>query len=265
MTALAGIIKKELKIAFTTPVAYVVYFFFTVIASLLFWLLLLEFEASLQRFQHFEDPELVERLNFNDAILGVLYVNMQLFLMLLTPILTMRLVAEEKKHRTMELLMTSPIRPWHIAVGKFAAYLVLLLGLCSIMLVYPVLLTVFGSSSVVGASVVDWPTTFMGLVGLFLAGAMFGAIGFAFSTITENQVVAALVSILVLLVLWFLASAGAQTPGWLGDVFTFVSPVSHIGNFAEGVLHTGDVVYYLAFTAVFFLFAHRMIEGQRWT
>jgi ABC-2 type transport system permease protein len=265
MIALIGIIKKELKISFTTPVAYVVFFFFTVIQSLLFWLLLIDFESSLQRFQHFEDPELVERLNFNDSILSVLYVNMQLFLMLLTPILTMRLIAEEKKHKTMELLMTSPIRPWQIAVGKYAAYLIMLVGLCSIGLVYPVLLTVYGSSSIVGSGIIDWNTTFMGLVGLFLAGAMFGAIGFAFSAVTENQVVAALVSILVLLVLWFLAQAGAQTQGWLGDVFTFVSPVSHIENFAQGVLDLGDVLYYVALTAVFFLFAHRMIEGQRWT
>lgn len=264
MTPLVGILKKELKVAFTTPIAYVVFFFFTLLTSLLFYNQLLEYEKKLQRARHFEDTELLAQLNFNDVILAYVFVNVQLIFVFLIPILTMRALAEEKRHKTMELLMTSPIAPWHVVAGKYAAFLSVLLCLCGLVMVYPVILTVFGTNSLVGASVVDWPTTLLGVLGIFLMGAMFGAIGFAFSSMTESQVVAALLTLFALLLLWFVARLGQETPGWLGDLLLYASPLSHMVSFVKGVLHVGDVGYYASVGAFFLYLTHRMVEGQRW-
>jgi ABC-2 type transport system permease protein len=264
VTALIGILKKELKVAFTTPVAYVVFFAFALWSSIVFYRQLLAYEDALQRSRHLEDTELLALLNFNDFILSVLFANIQVVFVFLVPVLTMRSFAEERKQRTMELLMTTPIGPWQVIVGKFLAYIVVVGCLCLIVAVYPTILTVFGDNTLIGATVIDWPTTVLGLLGVLLAGAMFGAIGFAFSSVTESQIVAALLTLFSLLVLWQGVAFAQEAPGWLGDTLMYVTPFSHMTNFARGVLHLGDVTYYLS-VAVFFLFVtHRVLEGQRW-
>jgi len=262
--ALIGIIKKELKISFTTPVAYVVFFLFTLLSSLIFSNQLREYERMVQKSRHIEDPEVLAQLNFNDVILTEMFINIQIIFIFLIPILTMRAFAEEKKQRTMELLMTTPITPLTVIIGKLLANLVILLCLCAILVVYPVILTMYGTTTLVGASIIDWPTTMLGLFGVFLCGAMFSSVGFAFSSLTENQVVAALLTFFLLLLLWFLGGAAANVYGWLGDVLTFVSPLNHISNFAKGVLHVGDTLYYVSLAVVFLFFSYRMVEGERW-
>ena len=264
VTALVGIIKKELKIAFTTPVAYVVFFLFTLLSSLIFSNQLREYERMVQKSRHIEDPEVLAQLNFNDVILTEMFVNVQIVFIFLIPILTMRAFAEEKKQRTMELLMTTPITPVTVIVGKFAAILFILLCLCAILVVYPIILTMYGTTTLVGNSIIDWPTTGLGILGVFLCGAMFSAAGFAFSSLTENQVVAALLTFFLLLLLWFLGGASTNVYGWLGEVLSFISPLNHISNFAKGILHVGDTLYYVTFSFVFLFLSYRMVEGERW-
>jgi ABC-2 type transport system permease protein len=264
MTPFLGILRKELKIAFTTPIAYVVFFFFTLLSSLVFYDQLLEYEKQVQKSRHLEDAELLQLLNFNDIILTHLFVSVQLIFVFLIPILTMRMIAEERRHRTMELLMTTPISPWQVVAGKYLAYLAVLGCMCGLVTVYPVILSIFGTNTLVGVSVIDWPTTLLGILGVFLTGAMFGAVGFAFSSVTESQVVAALLTLFGLLLLWFVARVAEEAPGWLGETLVFISPLSHMASFARGILHLGDVLYYVTVGFFFLFFTHRMVEGQRW-
>ncbi len=264
MTALVGIFKKELKVAFTTPIAYVVFFAFTLFSSVVFYDQLLKYEQQLQRSRHVEDSELLALLNFNDIILAHLFASAQIVFVFAVPILTMRVIAEEKRHKTMELLMTSPIGPWQVVLGKYFAYLLVLVCLCGILAVYPVILTVFGQNSLIDASVIDWPTTLLGLFGVLLTGAMFGAIGFFFSSVTESQIVSALLSIFTLLILWRVATLAAEAPGWLGGVLLFLTPLSHMTSFVKGVLHLADVLYYVTLSGFFLFLTYRMVEGQRW-
>jgi ABC-2 type transport system permease protein len=264
MIALVGLIKKELKVAFTTPVAYVVFFLFTLLASLMFSNQLREYERMVQKSRHIEDPEVLAQLNFNDVILSEMFVNVQIIFIFLIPILTMRAFAEEKKQRTMELLMTTPITPITVIVGKYIATFIVLVCLAALLFTYPVILTAYGTISLVGESVIDWPTTILGISGVLLCGSMFAAAGFAFSALTENQVVAALLTFFLLLLLWFLGGAANNVHGWLGQVLGFASPLSHINSFARGLFNLGDALYYVSFTAVFLLVTYRMVEGERW-
>lgn len=264
MTALLGMIRKELKVSFTTPVAYIVFFLFTLLVSMLFWGQLREFERMVQKMQHISDPEMLAQLNFNDVILAEVFVNIQVIFIFLIPILTMRLIAEEKKQRTMELLMTTPITSFTVIAGKYIAVLCILSCLCALLLIYPVILTVYGTNSMVQYSVIDWRTTIMGIGGVFLSGMMFSSLGFAFSSITENQIVSALLTFFTLLLLWFIGGTGMNIHGWLADVLTFLSPLSHVRNFAKGMFHVGDLAYYVSLTGLFLFLTHRMVEGQRW-
>jgi ABC-2 type transport system permease protein len=264
VTALRGILHKELKIAFTTPVAYVVFFAFALFSSVVFYDQLLQYEQHLQRSRHMDDAELLSLLNFNDVILTHLFANAQIVFVIAVPVLTMRAIAEEKRHKTMELLMTTSISPWQVVLGKYLAYLGVLACLVLILLIYPAILTVFGSNSLVGASVIDWPTTALGLLGVFLTGAMFGAVGFFFSSITESQVVAALLSVFTLLILWRVSTLAADAPGWAGDAIVFLTPITHMTSFVRGVLSAADVLYYVSGSFFFLYLTHRMVEGQRW-
>ena len=264
MTALMGMIRKELKVSFTTPVAYIVFFLFALLVSMLFWGQLREFERMVQKMRHISDPEMLAQLNFNDIILAEVFVNIQVVYIFLIPILTMRMLAEEKKQRTMELLMTTPITPATVLFGKYIAMLVILLCLCMLLMVYPIILTWYGTNSMVQVSVIDWRTTTLGIAGVFLSGMMFSALGFVFSSITENQIVSALLTFFTLLLLWFIGGTSMNIHGWLADVLTFLSPLSHVKNFAKGIFHVGDVAYYLSITGILLFLTHRMVEGQRW-
>ena len=265
MTPFLGVLRKELKITFTTPVAYSVFFLFSVVASALFWLKLTDYEATVQKTQHMDDLELLGQLNFTDLILSPLFANVLFIFVIIVPILTMRTFAEEKRQRTMELLMTTPIEPWQVVLAKYLAMLVTVGCIVGLMLIYPVILHVFGSNSMVGQSVVDWPTTLLGIFGTFLAAAMFAAVGLFFSSTTENQVVAAVVSALVLFLMLMLARAGAELPGWPGDVVTFLAPTSHILTFSRGLFDLQDTLYYVSVAGFFLFFTQRAFESQRWT
>lgn len=265
MTAFWGLFKKELKVAYTTPVAYVVFFLFSMVSSLIFWLRLLEFERTAQRAKHMSDPTLVDLINFNDVIITYLFTTIEIVFVFVMPILTMRLIAEERRQKTLELLLTSPVRPWQIVAGKYAATCVSVLALCGLALVYPVILHVFGQSTLVAGSAIDWPATWLGLFGLFLAGAMFAAAGLFFSSVTENQIVAALIGLMSFLFLWFLGLAGEQAETGLGAVMIWLSPMTHLASFAKGVLSTADVGYFVSAVVLFLFLTHRTLEANRWT
>lgn len=264
MVALLGIFRKEMRIAFTTPVAYVVFFAFTLFSSVVFYDQLLQYEQQLQRSRHMDDQELLAMLNFNDVILAHLFATAQVVFVFAVPILTMRMIAEEKRQKTIELLLTSPVRPMQLVTGKYLAFLALIAALCLILVVYPVILTLFGQNSLIDTDVLDWPATLLGLLGVFLTGAMFGAIGFFFSSITESQVVAALLTIFTLMLLWRLVGLASDAPGVVGALLLFLSPISHITSFVKGVFHLADILYFVLVAGFFLFLTHRSVEGQRW-
>ena len=264
MTAFLGIFKKDLIISFTTPVAYVVFFFFNLITSVSFSNYLDEYGKAVQKARHFEDAELLSALNFTDAILIPVTGWVLVLFLLVVPVLTMRVFAEEKRQRTMELLLTSPISPWQIVLGKFAAVAVIIALMAALTLVYPVILSIYGTTSLIGASVVDWATCLLSVFGVFLAGLMFVSIGLFTSSLTESQVVAAVTALLVLLGLWVGPPYAADVPGFIGAFAGFVGPSMHVGNFVKGLFDLTDLLYFISLTAFFLFFTHRSVEGERW-
>src|SRR5687767_2808967 len=137
MRQMMGILRKELTIYFTTPVAYVVFALFTVVASIFFWSFLQRFQLESSQFLQYQRPELLDRLNFNDRVLTPLYVGyVQIIFLFVLPLLTMRLIAEERRAKTMELLLSSPVKPWQIIVGKYLSSVIMVLCMAGICAVY---------------------------------------------------------------------------------------------------------------------------------
>jgi ABC-2 type transport system permease protein len=180
----------------------------------------------------------------------------QFLMLLFATVLTMRLVAEEKKLGTWELLLTVPVRDAEIILGKFLGSLAVLTGMLVLTLYYPVLLAVFGDpdSGPIAAS----------YIGLFLVGCASLSVGIFASTLTSNQIVSAVVAGGILFGLWLLGIAGSYAPGQLGKLLSQLSLLHYFPDFVRGVVDSRALVYYVSVTAVFLHLAVQSIEANRW-
>jgi ABC-2 type transport system permease protein len=249
------IYKKELRLYFTSPVAYVILTIFLLIAGYFFFSIFSFFtRASMQMAMN---PQMGRDLNVTDAVLRPLFSNLSVILLLLMPLVTMRLFAEERRSGTIELLLTYPVRDGAVLAGKYLAALTMYAVMVAGTLAYPLMLINFAR--------VEWGPLLTGYLGLLLMGGMFLAVGLFASSLTENQVVAAIVTFGVLLMFWIIGWTAEFAGGPLGAVLTHLSILEHNDTFAKGVLDTKDVIYYLSFTTLALFMALRSLESRRWS
>jgi ABC-2 type transport system permease protein len=179
-----------------------------------------------------------------------------LLLLLLTTVLTMRLLAEERKMGTLELLLTAPIRDSEIILGKFLGSLGIVTIMLALTFYYPILLIWFGDP--------DMKSIGAGYLGLFLLGGASLAVGLFASSLTSNQLVAAMVAGGIIFALYFVGFAANVLPEALGEVIGYLSLSTYIPDFMRGVIDTRGIVYYLSITVLFLFLAIRSIESSRW-
>ena len=227
---------KETKSYFGTPAAYVVGAMFLALTGVFF---VSEITAP---FAEADVRGIVDWASF--------------FIIFLAPLLTMRLLAEEQKLGTLELLLTSPVRDWEVVIGKYLASLLILSAILAATLYYVLLLYVFGSP--------DTGPILSGYFGLLLYGAAALAIGLLGSSLSGNQIVAAVVGIAILLMLSYVDRIGELVEGVVRQIVEGMSMNSHIVDFTRGVIDLSSVVYFLSLTAVFVFLAIRSLETRRW-
>lgn len=186
-------------------------------------------------------------------------------LLFFVPALTMRLWAEERKQGTLELLMTFPVKIIHLIFGKFCAALGFLAILLGLTMVLPVGLGLFGE--------LDWGPVLANYLATLLMASAYISVGMFWSSVTRDQIIALLISVVMLLVLYFMASESslgvirAYVPAGnfrelLILFLTGISPYGYFVSISRGILDTGDLVYYMAFT-LFFLHANWMVLYRR--
>lgn len=256
-----AITKKELSVYFTTPIAYVLLSIFLLILSYFFVVFVgqyLEYSMRAQQFAQFQ-PGVLDQLNFTDMIFSPLLGNAGVVLIFVVPFLTMRLIAEEKRQQTFQLLMTTPVRSWEIVLGKFFSSQLVMLFAVVLTFVYPILL-----NAVAGEGGVEWETAAVGYLGLFLLASAFLAIGLFFSALTESQVVAAAVTFGVLLLMWVLSWASASAEGVSKDLLEYVCALTHLRTFLKGTLNLSDVAYFLSVIVLGLFLTRTAIEKSRW-
>ena len=227
---------KETKAYFTTPTAYIVGAMFLVLTGIFFVFDMTRpfAESSVRNFVSWAS----------------------LFIMFLAPLLTMRLLAEEQKLGTLELLLTAPVRDWEVVLGKYIAAFITLMVTVAFTLYYVILLYVFASP--------DTGPILSAYFGLVLYGTAALAIGLMASSLSGNQIVAAVVGIGILLTLSFIDRIASIVEGLAADVLNGVSMNAHFTDFARGVIDTSHVVYYISMAAVFLFIAVRSLETRRW-
>ena len=254
MNKTTSIYRHELKYYFQSVTAYVTIGIFLLISSYFFYSIFRYY--NLLSYQVSRNPHLAGGLNLTDGVLRPLFSNISIIILLLLPLLTMRLLAEEKKQGTFELLLTYPVRDYEAVMGKFLAAVTTFAVMLICTLLYPLLIALFSDP--------EPGPIISGYLGLFLMGCTFISIGTFFSSLTSNQIVAGVtafgVGLFFLIIGWAVPFVGPRFAGLLGQF----SLLQHFESFSKGVVDTQDVTYYLFMTLFFLFLTLRSLESARW-
>ena len=248
------ITKKELKSFLYSPIAYILTSFFLLVSGFFFYNILAW--ANDQTMRMMQSGYGMNRININQMLFEPFFNNMTIILMFLLPMLTMRLFADEKKMRTEELLLTSPLRLSAIIIGKYLAALIIYAIILLLTATYAVFVFVFGNP--------ELAPLLTAYLGLFLLGAVFIAIGLFASALTENQVIAAVISFSSIILIWVISWVGESGPGAWRGILTYLSFFSHFKNMVSGVIDTQDIVYYLTFIFLGLYLTRSVFEFRKW-
>jgi len=226
---------REINSAFFSPLAYVVLTIFLFFSGFFFYLI-----TSTSR---------------EASMAGVISIISFLFLVA-TPFLTMRLISEEYRSGTIEVLMTAPVTDGEVILGKFLG----VLGFFAFMLLptagYVVILCALGEP--------DLGPIIAAYVGLFLMGCNFIALGLFCSTLTRSQIVAGVMALVMLLIIWVLGFVGERMTGPFAPILEYVGTLQHVRPFSMGRIPFRDAFYFVTMTAFWLFLAVRVLESRRW-
>ncbi len=237
-----AILQRELWYFAVTPGTYVVTAVFLVLTGAMFALMTVQTQAQGSSIY----PLFVALYGMISALLGILF----------APVLSMRMLAEEARSGTIEQLLTMPIRDIEVVIGKFLAAFIFMTIMVSLTLYYPLAVSLFGNP--------DWGPIIGTYIGMVLIGGASLSIGLLASSLTQNQIVAAVISLVALIFLWVLQNASALFAPPLSSLVSFMSMQGHMGEFTKGVVDTRDVVYYVSVVAICLFLTTRSLEARRW-
>ena len=236
MRNLKAIYFKEMKSYFNSPMAYIFLVICAVITGYFFTRTFFLFNQSYMRSL------------FN--IIPLVY-------LFFIPAITMSLIAREKNLGTMEVMSTLPLRDLDFVVGKFLAALSLVLAGLLISLVHFFTLTQVGTN-------IDYGAVFTGYLGIALAGAVYSAVGTFASSLTDNQVVAFIIGIFIVLIFFLMDKMLMFVPAALTGIIQYLSVDYHLSNISRGVIDSRNLIYFASVVGLFLFMTVRMLEIRRW-
>lgn len=235
MKKIPALFKRELISYFCSPIAYIVLVVFLVISGYFFWYILgVTMEASL-------------RFTLS---------NMSIILLFISPAITMRLLAEEKRSGTLETLMTDPVTDAEVVLAKFLASLVFYVFLLVPTLSYVFILKAVGNP--------DMGIIWAGYAGLMLIGGLFLSIGLLSSAVTSNQIISAVVGFVALLLFWVIGFVSDLGTSKLNKIFGYIGFFEHFDSFRKGIIDTRDIIYFVTAIVLFLFITMRVVESRKW-
>ncbi|SDN40857.1 ABC-2 type transport system permease protein [Desulfonauticus submarinus] len=245
--------KKDLKILFSSPLAYIVLACFLFISGYFFLSLVAQYQLfSLQAMQ----MQGIENFTPQEWIIRPYLQNSGVILLFFIPLITMRAFSEEKKLGTFELLLSYPVKEYQIVLGKLMAVGIFIFVALVLNGVGPALLFVYSQP--------EFLSTLAGYSGLFLLAIGFVSLGLFLSSLTENQIISACLSFGALLILWLLAWIKDIVPKSYQALVNSCSLLTHFESFAKGVISGVDLIYFLSFIIAFIGLTLISLENQRW-
>jgi ABC-2 type transport system permease protein len=252
MSNVLAIAQKELKSYFASPIAYIVIGLWALLYGY-FYISLLSFfvRQSMQMSQMG-----AQSANINEQMLRGLFQNVTILILFLMPMITMRTYAEEKRSGTIELLLTSPVTDLQIILGKFFGALGLYAAMLAVTVVHIAILFIYGNP--------EWKPIATAYLGLLLFGGCFLSVGLLISSLTNNQIIAGVVSFAVFLLLWILDWMGTFAGPTTSSVLSYLSIIGHFDDFSKGVIDTTHLIYYVSFIAFGLFLTARSVDSERW-
>jgi ABC-2 type transport system permease protein len=259
MSRIAALFAREIRTQIYSPMAWVVWTLFLFLAGWFFFSLVVQFSVIVANTENYaammQNPEVMERLNLNELVISGLFGNFLVLYVFLIPVLTMRSFAEERKQGTDELLLTAPVTPGQIVTGKYLGQVAVTGVLVVAAAFYVAILLHYGDPE-------KGPIA-TGLIGLVLVVAALTALGFAVSTVTKSQVVAAVSSFVLFLLLFVVDWPAASTEGAPQKFLKALSLPAHFEGFAKGNIASVDVAYFVSLAALGLFAARAAIASQR--
>jgi ABC-2 type transport system permease protein len=259
MKGILAIYRREMSSYFVSPIAYIVVGFFLLIAGFFFYNLLSfyierSFMAQMQAQRMGAPPE----MDVPGMVLRNFFGVVSTVVLFMIPMLTMGIYAEERRRGTMELLMTSPVTELDIVIGKFLAALSLFVLMLAPTLIFQLIMGFFSDPSL------PWKVVFAGYLGIFLLGAVLIALGCFISALTESQIIAAVATFAVFLLLWVLDFGFRSSTSTISEIFQYLSITKHLDDFSRGVIDTSSIVFYVTTCALGIFLTLRTIDSMRW-
>jgi len=254
MRGIFAVFKKEITITFSSPIFYAATFMFLLVSGYFFYTNAMLY--VIRSFQAGQNPFLAERLNLGDLVVKPFFGDMAVVLLLMLPLITMRSYAEEKKMGTIELLFTYPLSDGAALAGKFAGAVFTLLAMLLGTLLPLLLLETFAH--------LDWGLILSGYLGILLFGSGFIALGLFTSSLTENQIIAAVLSFGAFLLFWIIGWAKTFAGPTLGPVLEHLSVVVHLDSFVKGLIDSRDLVFFLIFIFFWLFLTLRFLNTRFW-
>jgi ABC-2 type transport system permease protein len=248
--AIAG---KEIRAYFASPIAYVVVGLFALLFGWFFYNILVFFAQQSMRMGMMGEGG---SMNINQMMLRPLLMNTSVLALFVLPMITMRTFAEEKRSGTFELLLTAPLTDAQIILGKFLGAMALFSLMLLITLLDVGLLFYFGNP--------EWKPVATGYLGLLLMGGCFISVGMFISSLTRNQIVAAVITFSTFLMLWVINWIGETAGPITREIVSFLSITEHYDDFVKGVLDTKHLVYYVSFITFGLFLTAKSVDSERW-
>jgi ABC-2 type transport system permease protein len=253
MSNVLAIAGKELRAYFSSPIAFVVIGFFSLMFGFFFYSLLLYFDRQSMQAGGFGGGPSV---NVNEQFLRPVFLNATVIFLFVLPLVTMRTYSEEKRSGTIELLLTAPLTDLQIILGKFLGAMGLYASMLAVTLIHVGVLFVFGNP--------EWRPVVTTYVGLLLMGGCFVSLGLLISSLTKNQIVAGMITFGVFLMLWVINWIASFMGPTTQQVLNYLSITDHLDDFTKGILDTKHLVYYVSFITFGLFLTARSVDTERW-
>jgi ABC-2 type transport system permease protein len=258
MKNILAIAQRELRAYFTSPIAYVVLAIFVFLSGIFFQAIIgsMMEQSMMRSMQSAQSGQSPPPMDVPGITTQGFLSTMSVILLFMVPMITMALFSEEKKRGTIELLLTAPITDIQVVLGKYLAAAAFFALLLASTWVEVAMLYIYSDPA-------SGPI-FTAYLGVLLYGLAVLAIGMFISTLTENQIVAAVMSFGVIMVLWLVDIMARRADSGLKAVLSYLSILSHLDDFLKGVLNTSHVIFYLSLMLVGLFLTYRSLDSLRW-
>lgn len=232
-----AIFRKELQAYFVAPTTYVALAIYVLVTSLFFYVNFVMLQPSIIDFR-------------------IVSTNNTFMYLLVVPLLTMRLISDEFRLGTDELLLTSPARLYEIVLGKYAAAVIFMLVLVGTSLLYPIVMSFFGT--------MDLRIIASTTLGMCLLTCAMAAVGLFASTLSQHQMVGGIAAFVMLMVFWMMDYAAALGSGTFHDLLVHFAMDQRLESFMKGVISGSDTLFFITMSALFIFLSIQMLQRNRW-